>query len=60
MTNVNDILVAKPEWKRLLGRLKRIWKSEGNWVGDVDWIHLDQDRYQWSAVMNTIMALRIL
>jgi hypothetical protein len=25
----------------------------------VDWIHLAQDRYQWRAVMNTVMNLRV-
>jgi hypothetical protein len=30
---------------------------ERGWEG-VDWIHLAQDRDQWSAVVNTVMNLR--
>jgi hypothetical protein len=26
---------------------------------NVDWIHLAQERYQWQALMNTVMDLRI-
>jgi hypothetical protein len=25
----------------------------------VDWVHLAQDRYQWRAVVNTVMKLRV-
>jgi hypothetical protein len=31
---------------------------EIGWKG-VDWLHLDQDRDQWLAVMNTIMNVRV-
>jgi hypothetical protein len=27
--------------------------------GDVDWIHLAQDRDRWRALVNTAMSLRI-
>jgi hypothetical protein len=27
--------------------------------GDVDWIHLAQDRDTWQAVVNTVMNLRV-
>jgi hypothetical protein len=27
--------------------------------GDVDWIHLAQDRDRWRAVVNTVMNLQI-
>jgi hypothetical protein len=40
------VLVGKPE-----GRPRRRW-------GGMDWIHLAQDRDQWTAVMNTAMNLR--
>jgi hypothetical protein len=26
----------------------------------MDWIHLDQDRGQWRALVNTVMNLRVL
>jgi hypothetical protein len=58
-------LVGKPEGKRPLGRLRsklqdniRIDLGEKVWE-DVDWMHLDQDRDQWRALVNTIMNLRI-
>jgi hypothetical protein len=27
--------------------------------GDVDWIHLAQDRDRWQALVNTVMNLRV-
>jgi hypothetical protein len=27
-------------------------------IGDVDWIHLAQDRDRWRALVNTVMNLR--
>jgi hypothetical protein len=27
--------------------------------GDVDWIHLAQDRDKWLALVNTVMNLRV-
>jgi hypothetical protein len=27
--------------------------------GDVDWIHWDQDRDRWRAVVNTVMNLQV-
>jgi hypothetical protein len=27
--------------------------------GDVDWIHLAQDRDRWRALVNTVMNLRV-
>jgi hypothetical protein len=26
--------------------------------GDMDWIHLAQDRVQWRALVNTVMSLQ--
>jgi hypothetical protein len=56
--------VAKPERKRPIGRPRRRWVDnikmdleEIGW-GGMDWIHLVQDRDQWSALVNTIMNLR--
>jgi len=59
------ILVGKPEGERPFGRLSRIWKvniriylTETGWE-IVDWMHLAQDRYQWWALVNTVMNLRV-
>jgi hypothetical protein len=27
--------------------------------GDVDWIHLDQDRDRWQALVNMVMNLQV-
>jgi hypothetical protein len=56
-------------WRNLkvreLGRSKRKWEDnikmdfrKLGWKG-VDWIHLVQDRYQWCALVNTVMNLRV-
>jgi hypothetical protein len=53
-------LVGKPERKRTFKRPRRRWKyvridlNEVKWEG-VDWMHLDQDRDQWRAVVKTVM-----
>jgi hypothetical protein len=59
-----SILVGKSKGKRPLGRLRRRWRNkvrmdlrEIGWEG-VDWMHMDQDRDQWRAVVNTAMNLR--
>jgi hypothetical protein len=57
--------VGKPEGKRQLGRprlrgkiiIKIDFKELG--LGGTDWIHLTQDRDQWSIVVRTIMNLRV-
>jgi hypothetical protein len=56
-------LVGKPKGKRPLGRLRDIWKDnirmdikETGREG-VDWMHLDRDRDQWRAVLNTVMNI---
>jgi hypothetical protein len=60
-----NILVGKPEGRRPLGRLRRRWEDNikmdigGIGFGDVDWIHLDQDRDRWRALVNTVMSLRV-
>jgi hypothetical protein len=63
--NAYRILVGKPEGKRPLGRPRRRWvdnitmdRREIGWDG-VDWIELTQDRDQWSALVNTVMNLRV-
>jgi hypothetical protein len=60
-----NILVGRPEGRRLLGRPRRRWEDNikmdlGEIVfGDVDLIHLDQDRDRWRALVNTVMNLRV-
>jgi hypothetical protein len=64
--NVYRVLVGKPEGKSALERPRRRWENgikidlrEIGW-GDVDWIHLAQDRDRWWAVVNAVMNLRVL
>jgi hypothetical protein len=60
-----NILVGKPEERILLGRPRHRWDDNINmdlgeiWFGDVDWIHLVQDRDRWQALVNTVMSLRV-
>jgi hypothetical protein len=48
-----------------LGRPRRRWEDNIKmdlWeigFGDVDWIHLAQDRDRWRALVNTVMNLRV-
>jgi hypothetical protein len=58
-------LVGKPEGKRSLGRRRcrredniRIGLWEIGWEG-VDCIHLDQDKNQWRAFVNTVMNFQV-
>jgi hypothetical protein len=63
--NAYRILVGMPEGKRPLGRRRRKWVDnikmdlrEIRWDG-MDWIDLAQNRYQWRALVNTVMNLRV-
>jgi hypothetical protein len=63
--NSYRILIEKPESKRTLGRLRCRWKDniridvrEIGWEG-TDRMHLDQDKDQWQALVNTVMNLRV-
>jgi hypothetical protein len=58
-------LVGKLEGRRPLGGLCRRWVKnakmdlrEIRW-GVMGWIDLDQDRDQWSALVNTVMNIRV-
>jgi hypothetical protein len=58
-------MIEKPEGKRPLGRPRRRWVDnikmdhrEMIWDG-MDSIDLAQDRDQWSALVNTVINLRL-
>jgi hypothetical protein len=63
---VYKVLVAKSEVKRPLGRPRGRWEDgiimdiEETGYGSVDWIQLAQDRDRRSALVNTVMNLRVL
>jgi hypothetical protein len=60
-----NILVGRPEGRRLLGRPRRRWEDnierDLREIGfeDVDLIHWAQDRDRWQALVNTVMNLRV-
>jgi hypothetical protein len=53
------------EGRRPLGRPRRRWEDSIKMdlreigFGDVDWIHLSQDRDRWRVLVNTVMNLRV-
>jgi hypothetical protein len=60
-----NILVGRPEGRRPLGRPRRRWEDKIRMdlgevgFGDVDWIHLDQDRDRRRALVNTVTNFRV-
>jgi hypothetical protein len=60
-----NILVGRPEGRRPLRRHRRKWEDSIKLdlmevgFGNVDWIHLAQDRDRWRALVNTVMNLRV-
>jgi hypothetical protein len=65
MRGAYNILVGRPEGKRPLGRPRRRWEDNIKMdlteigFGDVDWIHLAQERDRWRALVNTVKNLRV-
>jgi hypothetical protein len=63
--NSYRLLVGKPEGKRPLGRPRRRWVDNIRMDlgevggGDVDWTGLAKDRNRWSAVVNSVLNLRV-
>jgi hypothetical protein len=59
------LLVDKPEGNRLLGRPRLRWVDNikmdlgERWWGGVDWLCLAQVGYQWGALVNAVMTLRV-
>jgi hypothetical protein len=60
-----NILVGRPEGRKPLGRPRSRWDDNIKMdlteigFGDVDRIHLTQDRDRWRALVNTVMNLRV-
>jgi hypothetical protein len=61
-----NVLVGKPEGKDYLKdqgidrRMGSKWTLGRLVRGDVEWIHLVQDRDRWRAVVNAVMNIRVL
>jgi hypothetical protein len=64
--NLYRVLVRKPEGKNHLGEQGIDGRMGSKWTlgrlagGDVEWIHLAQDRDRWLAVVNAVTNLRVL
>jgi hypothetical protein len=62
---VYRILVWKPEGKRPLGRPTRKWEDNikmglrETWIDGANWIRMAQDRFQWRALVNMVVNLRV-
>jgi hypothetical protein len=60
-----NIWVGRPEGRRPLGRPRRTWEDNIKMglremgFGDVDWIHLAQNRDRWRALVKTVLNLRV-
>jgi hypothetical protein len=60
-----NILVGRPEVRIPLGRPRRRWEDNIKkdlreiGFGDVDWIHLAQDRDRWRTLVKMVMNLRV-
>jgi hypothetical protein len=59
------LLAGKPDGRRPLGRSRRRWLNnirmdlvEVGW-GDMDRIHMPQDRDRWRALVNSVLNLRV-
>jgi hypothetical protein len=63
MRNAYMIFVGKRELRRPLGRPRRRWEDNikmdlrEKTLDCADWIHMDQDRDWWRALVNTVMNL---
>jgi ribosome biogenesis protein Nip4 len=65
MWRAYNIFFGRSEGRSPLGRPRRRWEDNIKTAlreigfGDVDWIHLAQDRDRWRALVNTVMNLRV-
>jgi len=61
----DEILFGKPVDKTPVGIYKCTWKDNFKMyfreIGSevVDWVYLTQDRFQWRALVNMVMKLRV-
>jgi hypothetical protein len=61
----HNIFVGRPEGRRPLRRSRRRWEDNIKMdlgeilFGDVDWIHLAQDRDRWQVLVKTVMNLQV-
>ena len=64
-SNLQRVLVGKPEGKRPLGRPRRRWEDnikidlQEVGGGRGDWIELAQDRDRWRALVGTVRDFRV-
>jgi hypothetical protein len=62
---VYRVLVGRPEFKRPLGRPRRMWEDNIKMdlseirIDGSNWIRLAHERVQWRAFMSTLMNLRV-
>jgi hypothetical protein len=63
---VYNTFLGRPKGRTPLGRPRSRWEDNIKvdlreiGFGDVDWIHLAQDRDTWRALENTVMNLWVL
>jgi hypothetical protein len=55
---ISSLLNRTPE-KKIKGQIVKILDCDIIGFGDVDWIHLAQDRDRWQALVNMVMNLQV-
>jgi hypothetical protein len=62
---VYRVLIGRPEYERPMGRPRRRWEDNIKMdlrkigIDGANWIHLEQNRVQWRAFVNTVMNFRV-
>jgi hypothetical protein len=58
--NAYRLLVGKPEGKKTLGRPRRRWLDNTKMdLLEIGWSDVAQDRYRWTALVNSVMNPRV-